>query len=37
MSRLGYKSKRCKIPKSVREKTSVNSFKAAYDKWKETS
>ena len=25
-----------KIPESVREKTSVNSFKNAYDKWKET-
>ena len=25
-----------KIPESVREKTSVNSFKASYDKWKET-
>ena len=25
-----------RIPESVREKTSVNSFKNAYDKWKET-
>ena len=25
-----------KIPESVKEKTSVNAFKNAYDKWKET-